>query len=94
MIELRREPERDLGHLSVTVAGAPGAATVELDGRAGEPGVFERFSKLRRARVVLPADAPEEVAVWAHRVSPDGQSVEVPAIVEIAGHDVSIVPMR
>ena len=94
VIELRREPERDLGHLGVTVAGAAGPATVELDGRPARTGPFERFSRLGSARVVLPSDAPEEVAVWAHRVSPDGHSVEVPATVEIAGHDVSIVPQE
>ena len=92
VIELRREPERDLGHLGVTIAGADGAATVELDGQPATSGSFERFSQLRRARVELPDGAPEEVAVWAHRVSPDGQSTEVPATIEVAGHQVSISP--
>jgi amino acid permease len=91
VIELRREPERDLGHLGVTVAGAAGAAAaVELDGRAARPGSFERFSQLRRAAVVLPADAPAEVAVWLHRVSSDGHSTPVPGAVEVAGRHVGV----
>ena len=90
VIELRREPERDLGHLGVTVAGAATAAKVELDGSAARPGQFEHFSQLGRASVVLPDDAPEEVTVWAHRVSPDGQSTEVPTTVEVDGRHVTI----
>lgn len=93
MIELRREPERDLGHIGVTIAGAAGhAVAVELDGRSGKPGSFERFSQLSSASVVLPAGAPDEVSVWAHRVSPDGRSTEVPATVVVAGHHISIAP--
>jgi hypothetical protein len=93
VIELRREPERDLGHLGVTIAGAAGhAVAVELDGRPGKPGSFEHFSQLSSASVVLPADAPDEVSVWAHRVSPDGQSTEVPATVDVAGRHISIAP--
>lgn len=92
VIELRREPERDLGHIAVTVAGAAGGATVELDGRTAEPGHFERFSRLGSAVVVLPADAPQEVSVWAHRVSPDGESTDVPATVEVAGREITITP--
>jgi len=68
------------------------SAAVELDGRPAKPGHFEHFSQLGSASVVLPADAPEEVTVWAHRVSPDGQSTEVPATVEVAGRHISISP--
>ncbi len=94
VIELRREPERDLGYLGVTVAGAAGTAMVELDGRPATPGHFEHFSQLGSASVVLPEDAPDEVSVWAHGVSPDGQSTDVPATVEVAGHHISITRQR
>jgi amino acid permease len=91
VIELRREPERDLGHLGVTVAGTAGAgAVVELDGRPAHTGRFEHFSRLSTARVVLPSAAPEEVAVWAHHVLPDGQSTDVPTTVDKSGRDLTI----
>ena len=79
----------------MTVAGAAdGSSAVELDGRPSKPGQFEHFSQLGSASVVLPAGAPEEVTVWAHRVSPDGQSTAVPATVDVAGRHVTITPDR
>ncbi len=95
VIELRREPERDLGHLGITVAGVAGdGAAVELDGRTARVGGFEHFSQLHSASVHLPPGAPDEVTVWAHRVSPDGQSTEVPTTVDAADHDVTITLER
>ena len=70
VIELRREPERDLGVVKVTAAGHSLEAPVVLDGRRGTTGPFERFSRVRSVEVELPAGAPREVRVWAHRVSP------------------------
>lgn len=92
VIELRREPERDLGHLGVTVAGAAAEPPVTLDGQPAHAGRFERFSALRHATVDLPAGAPDEIAVWMHRVTPDGQSTDVPAAVDIAGRRIGITP--
>jgi len=92
VIDLRREPERDLGHLAITIAGGPARAVVELDGRPSEPGPFQHFSALRTATVALPSGSPPEVAVWIHRVSPDGTSTDVPASVDVASHNITISP--
>src|SRR5215216_3534175 len=66
---------------------AIGDVALDVTDGAGEAGgrLF-----LISASVVLAADAPDEVSVWAHRVSPDGQSTEVPATVDIAGRHISI----
>jgi amino acid permease len=92
VIELRREPERDLGHISVTSAGAPVDARIEVDGRPARDGSFARFSLMGTATVELPPGGPEEVAVWAHRVSPGGDSQAVPASVGGDGRTVLITP--
>lgn len=90
VVELRREPERDLGFAAVTAAGRALHVPIELDGRSADLGGFERFSALRRARVALPADAPKELSVWSHRVSADGVSTPVPASVTIDDRVVTI----
>jgi amino acid permease len=92
VIELRREPERDLGVIAVTAAGHAVAAPVLLDGRPAETGAFEGFSRLREAVVELPAESPAEVHVWAHRVSSDGDSDDVPVAVDADGRRVVIRP--
>jgi hypothetical protein len=90
VVELRREPERDLGVLAVTAAGSHVGAPVRLDGRPAGTGAFEGFSRLHEAVVDLPAGAPSEVHVWAHRVSPDGQSEDIAVAVDVDGHRVVI----
>jgi amino acid permease len=90
VVELRREPERDLGVVAVTVAGEAAPAHVELDGRPAEAGSFEGFSAVRRVTVRLPAGAPADTAVWAHRVTPEGNSIPLPADVEVADGTVAI----
>lgn len=92
VIELRREPERDLGALSVTLAGATAAPAITLDGRDTTPGPFDRFSRLREAEIALPAGAPREVHVWAHRVSPEGASEPVPVTVDVQEGHVVVRP--
>jgi amino acid permease len=92
VVELRREPERDLGVLEVTAAGRDVAAPVLLDGRPATTGPFERFSRLREVVVDLPAGAPEELHVWAHRVSPEGDSEDIPVVVDVDGGHVVIRP--
>jgi hypothetical protein len=92
VIELRREPERDVGVLAVTAAGRDVAAPVLLDGQAASTGPLERFSRLREVVVDLPAGAPGEVHAWAHRVSPDGDSEDIPVEVEVDGRRVVIRP--
>ncbi len=90
VIELRREPERDLGVVEVTAAGHSLEAPVVLDGQRGTTGPFERFSRVRSVEVDLPAGAPREVHVWAHRVSPDGDSEDIPAAVDVNDGRVAI----
>jgi amino acid permease len=90
VIELRREPERDLGVLAVSAAGRELSPPVRLDGQPAGTGAFERFSRLREAAVDLPGAAPTEVHVWAHRVSTDGASEAVPVQVDIDGGQVVI----
>jgi hypothetical protein len=92
VIELRREPERDLGVLAVTAAGQAVAAPVLLDGRSAATGAFERFSRVREAVVDLPAGAPRDVYVWAHHVTPDGDSEDIPVAVDVDGRRVVIRP--
>ena len=60
--------------------------------RDRQPGPFERFSRLREAVVELPAGAPGEVHVWAHRVSPDGASEDLPVEVDVNDRQVVIRP--
>ena len=66
-----------------------GDVVLDVSDGAGEAGgpLF-----LISASVILRADAPDEVSGWAHRVSPDGQSTEVPATVDVAGRRISIAP--
>jgi amino acid permease len=79
VVEVRREPERDLGFVALTIAGESVPAVVEIDGAPGVLGVFEHFSGVREVTIHLPPGAPDENAVWAHRVSPDGESTPVEA---------------
>jgi amino acid permease len=90
VIELRAEPERDLGAIEITAAGHTLQPPIQLDGQPGAPGAFERFSRLREAVVDLPADAPAEVHVWAHRVTRDGDSEDIPVEVDVAARHVVI----
>jgi hypothetical protein len=92
VIELRREPERDLGVLSVTASGRDVAAPVLLDGRPTGTGAFERFSRVREVVVDLPVGTPDEVHAWAHRVSADGDSEDIPVAVDVDGRQVVIQP--
>jgi amino acid permease len=92
VIELRREPERDLGLVAVTAAGHDAPAAVRLDGSTTAAGPFERFSQLREAIVELPPGAPREVHVWAHKVFPDGASEDVPVETTVDDHRVVIRP--
>jgi hypothetical protein len=92
VIELRREPERDIGVLAVTMNGHSVAPPVSVDGHSATSGNFERFSQLREVVVDLPPDAPGEVRVWAHRLSPDGNSEDIRMRVEREGSKVVIRP--
>ncbi len=75
--------------LAVTRAGQPLPARVRLAGAAGE----ERFetataalpalSKLTSATLDLPSGPARELKVWVHRVTADGASDPLPALVEV-----------
>jgi amino acid permease len=92
VIELRREPERDIGVLAVTTSGHSIAPPVWLDGHRATPGIFARFSQVREVVVGLPPEARREVHVWAHRLSPDGGSENIPVRVEHVANNVVIRP--
>ncbi|HEX6654007.1 MAG TPA: aromatic amino acid transport family protein [Thermoleophilaceae bacterium] len=92
VIELRREPERDLGVVRVAAAGRELSTAVALDGRPGTTGPFEQFSRVGSVEVDLPPGTPDEVHVWAHRVSTDGESEDVPVTVSVSGGQVVIRP--
>jgi amino acid permease len=90
VIELRAEPERDLGSIAVTAAGHTLHPPVRLDGRPAATRTFARFSRLQEAVVDLPADAPDEVHVWAHRVTRGGGSEDIPVDVDVTSRHVVI----
>jgi amino acid permease len=92
VIELRAEPERDLGAITVIAAGRELAPRVRLDGRMCTTGSFERFSRLREAQVELPPGAPRDVHVWAHQVSRDGGSGDLSVDVDVDDNHVVIRP--
>lgn len=81
---------------AVTVAGQPTPAEVQLQSSKGEQrcqaasGEVSSFSSLRSATFRLPAAQAKELKVWAHRVTPEGDSEGLPALVEIhSGSDIS-----
>ena len=90
VVEFRREPERDAGHAAVTAAGETAVAEMELDGEPTPLGAFAHYSAVRTATFRLPEGGPLEVAVWAHHVSHDGESLPVPAVAEVDGRAVRI----
>lgn len=90
VIELKedqREPGRSA--FAVTSRGQPATAEVRLGYADGEErvqaaaGDVRAFSSLRRAHFHLPATRARELKVWAHRVTADGDSVGLPALVRV-----------
>lgn len=89
VVELRedlRQGERSA--LTVVAGGRPAAADVRLVYPDGEQrlqsaaGEIPRFSALRGATFHLPATQTKELKVWAHRVTPDGNSEGLPVLLE------------
>ncbi|MGH7797221.1 MAG: hypothetical protein ACREQ2_20375 [Candidatus Binatia bacterium] len=76
------------GSFNVTADGKPTSADVELRYGDGEErrhetgGEFPSFGKLRSITFHLPAMKARELKVWAHKVTPDGNSEALPALVE------------
>ena len=83
-IQLRQDLESDTGALTLVLAGRPVPAEVVLEYAGGElvaappDGDIARFSALRGLRVTpdwsAVGSAPEELNVWAHRVSAEQES--------------------
>ncbi len=90
VVELRedlRQGERSA--FTVVAAGQPAAADVRFVYPDGEQhfqsaaAEIPRFSALRGATFHLPDTSAKELKVWAHRVTPDGNSEGLPARVEV-----------
>lgn len=98
VVELRdAEPGGSLPPgFTITGRGRPLTAEVVLDygdhrdERRGASGEIGSFLGLGRATVTLPADHPEPVHVWVHRVSRAGVSLTLPARVGMAGRPTRI----
>jgi hypothetical protein len=90
VIELREDLRaRGESQLAVTSGGQPLTADVRL-GRAEGDEAFEAatvavpvLAKLRYVALRLPPNGARELKVWTHRVTPDGMSEAVPALVEV-----------
>jgi hypothetical protein len=74
---------------TLVTGGEPLTADVQLGFSDGEEsqhaasGEIPMMSKLRHATFHLPATSARELKVWAHRVTPDGVSESLPALVEV-----------
>ncbi len=90
VVELR-EDQGDEGKaaFTITAGGKPASADVRLGYPEGEQGhqtvsgTVPMFSALRYATFHLPATAARELKVWAHKVTPDGGSEGLPALLEV-----------
>ena len=97
VVELREDQSEERGAVfAVTASGQPATADVRLAYPDGErhyraaAGEVPTFSSLRRATFQLPAGQLEgqpkladELKVWVHRVTPDGDSEGLPALLEV-----------
>jgi hypothetical protein len=95
IVELREELRGGKGVFSIMAAGEPLKAAAELeypkDRRESHAagGEVPEFSALRSATFHLPESPARELKVWAHRVTPDGDSRPLPAVVEVRCGDVT-----
>jgi hypothetical protein len=94
VIEVRQDPAaigQAEGTFMVTDSGQRATqARVELGYADGErifqaaSGVIPEFSGLCSAKFYLPGTKAQELRVWLHRVTPDGQSEHLPAQVKVS----------
>ena len=92
MIEVRQEPvEQGGGTFMVTDCGrAATQARVELgyvDGERSDQaasGAIPDFPELCSAKFHVPGTKAQELLVWVHRVTSDGQSEHLPALVKVS----------
>ena len=89
VIELREDQSlggRNIFH--ITDSGQPAAATVQLHypdelQQLQGMGEVQNFSQLRNVTVQLPASSADQLKVWVHRITPEGDSERLPAQVSI-----------
>ena len=104
VVELRQEGGDEAGQtaFALTAAGSPADAEVTLayaDGDeqlVGPQAVVPRFSRLQRA-IVRPAvgTAVTELKVWAHRVTPEGDSEGLAGTLQVSqGGDIREVDLK
>jgi hypothetical protein len=76
---------------AITASGQPAEAGVRLDYPEGEralraaAGEVPAFSSLRSATFRLPAGRARGLKVWAQRITPEGDSEGLAAVVEVDG---------
>jgi amino acid permease len=92
VVELRAEAgPAERAVFAITSAGRPAPARVRLSYSEGEQdlqgaaGEVPRLSALRSATFSLAAVRARELKVWVHRVTPEGESEGLPALLEV--HD-------
>lgn len=90
VVELREDQrEGGRGAFAITAGGKPASVDVRLGYAEGErhceaaSGEVPMLSGLRSATFHLPPTSARELKVWAHRVTPDGNSEGLPALVEV-----------
>jgi len=90
VVELREDlSEERRSVFTVTAGGQPVTAEVRLTYLEDEQhlrastGEIPAFSSLRRATFQLPATPARELKVWAHKITPEGDSTGLPALLEV-----------
>ncbi len=94
VVELREEGQKEANLarqavFAVTSCGQPAMAEVRLGYPEGErryqaaTGEVPAFSSLRYAAFQLPAGQSQELKVWAHKTTPEGDSESLPALLEV-----------
>lgn len=89
VVELREDQcEGGGGAFAITAGGQPATTEVRLGYPEGEEryqaasGVVPMFATLRYATLYLPPTRAQELKVWVHKVTPEGSSEGLPALVE------------
>jgi hypothetical protein len=92
VVELREDPGARTGAVfAVTASGRPLAIAVTLDyadaeqRRRSAHGDIPTLAALRYATFELPAHVAGQLEVWAHRITPSGESTALPAVAQV--HD-------
>jgi hypothetical protein len=90
VVEVREDQgEEGKAAFTITAGGQPAPVDVRLEYPEGEQrvqtasGTMPMLSALRYATFHLPATAARELKVWAHKITPDGGSEGLPALLEV-----------